>query len=141
VKAIFFVSQFEYDYKRVMDTLALNRLVYFFGLVYVVGIFSFVYYIRSMPFLVKMFAVIILVNVLLIVNFALNYPSVCNTDFRYNSPTILLWGIIMAFGLHQLAGKTQRWRGAIIAAVTLAAVSEVVWTVYLLSVGRQNSIS
>lgn len=147
VKQSFFTWQYatmllgEYDYNRVMDTLFFNRLVYFFSLIYVVGIASFVFYFKKMPPLVKVFAALVVVNELLIVNFAFSFPSVCNTDFRYNSPTILLWSIIVAFGLSQLVNHAKRLQRPIVSAVVLAGVSQIAWTVYLLILARENTIT
>lgn len=147
VKQSFFTWQYatmllgEYDYKRVFQTLALNRLVYVFGLICVAGIVAFVVYFRRMPVLLKFFGVVIVINQLLIANFAFGFPSVCNTDFRYNSPTILLWGLIAAYGLQWLRLRFPTWQKRIAVAVTLAAVSQIAWSVQLLIVAKSNTVS
>ncbi len=147
VKQSFFTWQYatmllgEYNYEKVMQSLNLNRMVYLFSLIYVVGFFSFLYYIKKMPLIVKILFPILIINQLLIANFAFSFPSVCNTDFRYNSPTIIIWAIVIASGLYQLYMNVESLRKFIIYAVVLANIAQIVWLINLLVIAKQNSIT
>lgn len=131
----------EYNYKNIFDRLALNRAVYFFGLIYVVGLLAYLYFFRRMPTIVKLMLPLLFINQLLIINFAITYPSVCNTDFRYNSPTFMLWGIIIAFGLYKLYETYGALRYLVISFVVLTSLFQLFWIVAILFIAKANTIS
>ncbi len=131
----------EYNYKRVMDNLMINKMVYATSMIYVTGFLAFIYYFKSMPFIVKMFAFMIAVNQILIMNFVMNYPSACNADFRYNSPTIMMWGSVAAFGLNALSEHVKKWQRSLHIAVVMASLVQIVWLVKILLIAKTNTIT
>jgi hypothetical protein len=147
VKQSFFTWQYatmllgEYEYKKVMQNLFLNKMVYITGLIYVIGFISFFYYIKKIPLILKIFLPILVINQLLIANFAFSFPSVCNTDFRYNSPTIIIWAVIISSGLYHLYASAKNWRKTIVYAVVLVNIVEIIWIINLLLLAKKNSIT
>ncbi len=147
VKQSFFTWQYatmllgEYDYKRVMNGLNWNRAVYLFSLIYVVGIVAFIYYFKKIPLILKLMMSIVAVNQLLIINFAFGYPSVCNTDFRYNSPTLILWGFIISFGLWQFTLHHERMKNTVVILVGVALTANFFWLIHLLLLAKPNTIT
>lgn len=147
VKQSFFTWQYatmllgEYDFKTVMESLVLNKMVYFFSLIYVVGLGAFLYYFKKIPLIIKIFFPIVVINQLLIANFAFSFPSVCNTDFRYNSPAILLWAIVLGSGLYQLYSNVERLRNFVLYSIVMANIVQIIWLINLLILAKKNTIT
>ena len=73
--------------------------VLFFGLIYLLGLFSFVAQLNALSFLKKMLFFGLLINFIIILKYAITYPSVCNTDFRYFAASFPILAFVFAQGL------------------------------------------
>ena len=69
------------------------------GLVYLLGIAAFILFLYRASLLEKLLFATFLLNLLLILKFMFDYPSVCNTDFRYFVGSFVLLAFFFAKGL------------------------------------------
>jgi hypothetical protein len=96
----------EFKYEHLLNTITilnpLMQLIYLFALIFVVGFISFWLFFKRFDFITKSITLIWIVNLILVLKFIFSYPSICNTDFRYYTPSFLILGFIFAKGLEQL---------------------------------------
>ena len=78
-----------------------------FGLVYVLGLISYIARLPHMSVLYKLLFTTLILNLLLIFKFMFSYPVICNTDFRYFVTSFLLFAFIFAQGLSYIS--FNRW--------------------------------
>lgn len=78
------------------------RAIISLGLIYILGLLIFLYNLRHMQVIYKVFIFILSLNLLLIAKFTIDYPSVCNTDFRYFASAFPILGLIFAIGLEYM---------------------------------------
>ncbi|HHH51358.1 MAG TPA: hypothetical protein ENK76_03210 [Campylobacterales bacterium] len=102
----------EFDYKYFINKspyiLIVMRSILIFGLIYIIGLFSYLVNIYRENITNKILLAIVIINLILILKFIISYPSICNTDFRYFVSSFTIWGFIFARGLYYLIEK-KRW--------------------------------
>ena len=128
----------EFDFRKYYEAgtlfLLSAQMIYLGGLVYLVGLGAYVYFYRSLNTLQKLLWVPVVINLLLILKFLLAYWVVCNSDFRYFTPTFGAIGLIFVLGLERLSVRrpgTKKW---IAAAATVLAAAEIFWVGKLIAV-------
>jgi hypothetical protein len=105
-------GEFDYTYfinradllSYVMKTILLLALIYPLGfLLYLLKIYK-----ESL--LNRMLIATIFINLILIIKFMFEFPSICNTDFRYFVPSFILIGFLFGKGLERIRGVSIfRW--------------------------------
>jgi len=78
------------------------QITYLLGIIYVVGLLLYLYFFRRIKPLHRFLIIPVLVNLFLIVKFLNDYWVVCNSHFRYFTPTFSAIGLIFVIGLEQL---------------------------------------
>ena len=91
----FFINKAPYM-REIMQSILL------LGLLFMVGFLIFIFQLYKASSLKKILFATLLINFLLIVKFMFDFPSVCNTDFRYFVPSFLLFAYMFAQGIHTL---------------------------------------
>ena len=93
----------EFNYQAFFENYASVRWtmqgVLFFGLIYVFGVFSFAAQFKSVSFLGKTLFIVLIINFIIILKFAVTYPSISNTDFRYFAASFPILAFVFAQGL------------------------------------------
>ena len=72
------------------------------GLLFIIGFITFIWKIDRASTVERLLFGTLLINFILILKFMFDFPSVCNTDFRYFVPSFLLFAYIFAKGLADL---------------------------------------
>lgn len=112
------------------------QLIYLLGAIYLIGWGAYLYWYRRLDFLQKLLILPVVINVVLIVKLLHDYWNVCNSHFRYFSPSLTAVGLMFAIGLDRL---TLRRRMASYALAGVAAVffgSQIYWTLRLIALVR-----
>jgi len=125
----------EFDYAHFLQrSPALHdamQAVLLFGLVFLLGFVLYVITLYRRSLLHKLLFATLFLNLLLILKFMFDYPSVCNTDFRYFVSSFVLLAFFFAKGLEPL--NSIKYIGTLISVwVGLLAVSEVVFFMFLI---------
>jgi len=68
----------------------------------------------------------------LIIKFLSDYWVVCNSDFRYFTPTIAAIGLVFVIGINALTNKFEWLKKPIVILLFLLALSEIYWIVHLI---------
>lgn len=79
------------------------QLILILGLLFVIGFLSFLVNLYKTSTIKKLLFITLLINFSLILKFMFDFPSVCNTDFRYFVPSFLLFAFIFGQGINTLA--------------------------------------
>lgn len=129
-----FLGEFDYSKRFKPGTLFMlwSQIIYIAGVVYIAGLAGYVYFFKRLNLLQKLLIVPVAINVALIVKFLLSYWVVCNSDFRYFTPTFAAVGLLFVLGLERIG---VRWRNAnrvIVAFAGVLAFSEIVWLASLI---------
>jgi hypothetical protein len=78
------------------------QLTYILGIIYIVGLSSYLIFFRKLETMSKFLIIPIVINLLLIIKFLNDYWVVCNSHFRYFSPVFSAIGLTFVLGLEQL---------------------------------------
>lgn len=96
----------EFNYRALFNQITilnpLMQLIYIGALIYVVGFVSYWLFFKKSDFLSKIISIVWVVNLILVLKFIFSYPSICNTDFRYYTPSFLILGYMFAVGLSHI---------------------------------------
>ncbi len=97
-------GEFDYRYfiKKEPNITILMRFIIILSTIYIIGLLSYMTSIYRKNIVQKFLFGVFLINLLLIVKFIADYPSVCNSDFRYFVGSFTLIGYIFAKGLTEL---------------------------------------
>ncbi|MCK4907950.1 MAG: hypothetical protein KAS64_10380, partial [Spirochaetes bacterium] len=93
------------------------------------------------PVFIRYLFIVIMVNLILIINFSLMYPSACNTDFRYFIPSFAVISLIIAFGLDFLRQRFIKIKKTVNLSLIALFSLEIIWLIYLILIGTRNSIT
>ena len=102
-----------------------------FGLIFVLGFLAFIFRLYRHTLLENLLFITLLLNLLLILKYMLDYPSICNTDFRYFVGSFPILAYVFAKGFEPLyqvkfIDKIMYvWVGSL-------AVSEIVFFIFLI---------
>ncbi len=88
----FFINKAPYM-REIMQTILL------LGVLFMLGFLTFIFQLYKASSFKKILFATLLINFLLIVKFMFDFPSVCNTDFRYFVPSFLLFAYMFAKGI------------------------------------------
>lgn len=99
-----FFGEFDYSYFLNKSTWLhpVMQAVLLLGLLFVLGFAGYIVRLYRASLLDKLLFATLLLNLLLILKFMFDYPSVCNTDFRYFVPSFLLLAYVFSKGLEPL---------------------------------------
>ena len=128
-----FFGEFDYAYftnkipwlKEVMQSILL------FGLIFLLGLLSYIINIYKASGLKKLLFLTLLINLLLILKFMFNFPSICNTDFRYFVSSFLIFAFIFAQGLSYIR-QCKRLSPIIDGLLILLVLSEITFFIGLI---------
>ena len=123
-------GEFDYQYfVKKITFLHLNmQFIIVFALLYVLGFTSYLINLKRESLISKLVFSILIINLLLILKFMLEYSSICNTDFRYFVSSFVVFSFIVAQGLSHLT----LLRKPIAIILGLLALSEIVFFIALL---------
>lgn len=125
-----FFGEFDYAFltnqipwvKEVMQGILL------FGLVFILGFATYIFKLYKASILEKILFITLLINFTLILKFMFDYPSICNTDFRYFVSSFLIFAYVFAEGLSYV-----RWLKSVVNIfLVLLVVSEVLFFIGLI---------
>jgi hypothetical protein len=101
----------EYDFTNIIATYPiikiLMQLIILTGLLLPLGIIANLFYIKKWNVIDYICAFGISISLILIISFLCQYPSVCNSDFRYFSPIFLGVLIMSGLGISRLNEKSK----------------------------------
>ena len=97
-------GEFDYTYfmKKSPWIKEIMQSILILGLLFVLGFLSFILKLHKASMLQKMLFIALLINLTLILKFMFDFPSICNTDFRYFVPSFLLFSFMFAQGVQLL---------------------------------------
>ena len=97
-----FIGEFNYEryVEHVEELKIIIQIIFLLGFVYILGFFAYFRYAITSRSIDKILILIVLFNLLLIFKFVFDYPSLCNTDFRYFVPTFPIIGYVFSQGLN-----------------------------------------
>ena len=125
-----FFGEFDYSFfinkapwlKEVMQSILL------FGMLFILGFISYILKLYKASMLEKLLFLTLLINFTLILKFMFDYPSICNTDFRYFVSSFLIFAYVFAQGLYYMT-----WLKKIVNIfLVLLVVSEVLFFIGLI---------
>ena len=105
----------------------LSQLIILLSFSYIVGFISYFLFFKRLNFLYKSLLIPFLINFALILKFLIAFPSVCNSDFRYFSPTYGVIAAIFIIGIFHLTQKYRWTKRVFIFAFTLLFLTQTVW--------------
>ena len=111
------------------------QATYLFGLIYIVGLASYIYFYKKLKVLEKLLIVPVVINLILIIKFLSDFWVVCNSDFRYFTPTFAAIGLIFVLGIDRLLKRYQFLIKPVSIFAGILAVSEVLWITNLIRFG------
>lgn len=126
-------GEFSYNYLfQKSDFLKLLiQLIQALGVIFVVGLVVFFIKFLKQKLLIKTLALAFLINIALLIKFAYDYPSICNSDFRYYSPSFFIIGLLIAIGLNHLSNIADFLRKIIIFLVSSLFILEIIFILKL----------
>jgi hypothetical protein len=100
-----FFGEFDYAYFININSYlsAIMPMVLFLGLLYIVGLSGYIIALKNEPIVNKILFLIVVINLIMIVNFVITYPSICHTDFRFFVGSFTLLAFVFARGLEYIA--------------------------------------
>ena len=126
----------EYDYTKYFKAGSLfqlsSQLMYLFGLIYIVGIFAYIYFYKTLPVLHKLLMIPVTINMVLIFKFLLEFWDVSNSDFRFFSPTFAVIGLIFVLGIGEMLKRYPSLKRMIAAFAVLLVTVEIYWVTKLI---------
>ena len=125
----FLIGEFDYSKFFVSGTLFRfwSQAVLLLGSLFLVGWAAYLWSYRRLTLLQKLLIVPVAINLVLIVKFLLSFWVVCNSDFRYFTPTFGALGLMAVLGLEQLGVRFARLRPFLYTVAFALAVSETIW--------------
>ncbi len=109
-----------------------SQLLYLFGIIYIIGLFSYLYFFKGLTQIQKFLLLPVLINLVLIIKFLSDYWVVCNSDFRYFTPVLAAIGLIFVLGLNALKNRYAWLMKPISIIAILLAINEMYWLVQLI---------
>jgi len=110
----------------------ISRLMIALAMLLPIALVSYLFYLWESPLLEKLFFLTVIVNLLLIIRFILNYPVVCNSDFRYFVAVFPLWGMIFARGLFHILTHMKSLKYVLYLWLFLFGISEFLFLLYII---------
>jgi len=125
----------EFDYKYFItkdpNTLFLMRSIISLSTIYIVGFISYLIFIYRENLIQKLLFGVFIINSILILKFIVDYPSICNSDFRYFVGSWAIIGYIFAKGLTNLF-FSRHIKCLIFGVVGLITILEIVFILNLI---------
>ena len=125
----------EFNYTKYLNNiggLKINiQVIFLLALIYIIGFFTYILSFKSVKILDKLLMVTLIFNLLLILKFVFDYPSICNTDFRYFGPSFLLLSYVFARGLEYVS--VNIWIRNIVSFILILLAIGEIWFLILLS--------
>jgi hypothetical protein len=96
------------------------------GIIYIIGLIGYIITLKNEPILHKILFLIVAINLIMIINFVITYPSICHTDFRFFVGSFSILAFLFARGLEYLSFNLVIKR-IISSLLALLAMSEVLF--------------
>ncbi len=124
-----FFGEFNYRYflNRTPYLLDIMRVILISGLIYIVGLFSYIAHLKRENLLNRLIFGVVVINLILILKFIISYPSICNSDFRYFVGSFTIIGYIFAQGLYYLNSYHRYIRYVVNALLFLLVTGELIF--------------
>lgn len=122
----------EYDYSILFPNRILNQLIILFGSIIPLGLIAFIFTFGRHPVIMRIIFLPVVLNCFLIIYFVLQYPSACNADFRYYSPTYIFVLTIISTGLNFIYSSFKPSQVILTLMVSSFALVNVAWVLKLL---------
>lgn len=134
----------EYNYTRLHQehgvTKPLMRAIYLFGLVLLVSFLGYFAFASSMPFIYKGMILMPALNFILNAFAIYEYPSVCNSDFRYHIAIISIFVAIISFGFDKIYNKFLWLRPVMAGSIVVLFTSQVIWMLIMIFSGTPGTL-
>ena len=101
------------------------------GIIYIIGLIGYIIALKNEPILHKILFLIVAINLIMIINFVITYPSICHTDFRFFVGSFSILAFLFARGLEYLSFNLVIKR-VISSLLALLAISEVLFFYFLI---------
>ncbi len=127
-----FFGEFDYTYftNQMPWLKATMQGVLLLGLIFIVGLLSYIINLYKTSTLEKFLFATLLINFILILKLMFDFPSICNTDFRYFASSFLIFAFLFAQGLEYLS-KIKFLKRIIRAWVLLLMLNEIIFFIIL----------
>ncbi len=124
-----FFGEFDYRYflNRTPYLLNIMRAILISGLIYIVGLFSYIAHLKRENLLNRLIFGVVVINLILILKFIISYPSICNSDFRYFVGSFAIIAYIFAQGLYYLNSYHRYIRYIINSLLLLLMIEELIF--------------
>ncbi len=126
----------EYEYSRFFKAgntfYLVTQLSILLALLYPIAIVHFFWSWRELTAAARLIVIPVAVNFGLQLYMICRYPSVCNSDFRYFTPSFGCVAIMIGFGLECLCRRNSRVRSVVVIGTTLLAICQGVWMLMLI---------
>jgi hypothetical protein len=124
----------EFDYKyfiqKTPNITLLMKSIIALSTIYIIGLFSYIVFIYKENYIQKLLFGVVLLNLFLIIKFITDYPSICNSDFRYFVGSFTIISYIFAKGLRELFFN-RYIKYIIFSIVWLLAIVEIIFIIDL----------
>jgi hypothetical protein len=111
------------------------QMTYLFGLIYIAGFASYIYFYKKLKTPERLLIVPVMINLVLIIKFLSDFWVVCNSDFRYFTPTFAAIGLVFVLGIDRLLKRYPFLIKPASVFAGILAVSEILWTTNLIGFG------
>ena len=120
----------EFNYAYFTNTMpwlkSIMQGILLLGVIFIIGLFSYLIHLYKTSTIEKFLFATLLINLLLILKLMFDFPSICNTDFRYFASSFLIFAYLFAQGLHYLS-KIKLLKLMIRAWVLLLMLNEIIF--------------
>lgn len=107
------------------------QLTYLLGSIYLAGWIAYLFFFRRIPLFYRLLSLPVAINLLLVIKFLNDYWVVCNSHFRYFSPTFGVIGLLFVIGLEQLFGHWKASKQIVAYAAIPFFAAQIYWLVAL----------
>ncbi len=124
-----FFGEFDYRYflHKTPYLLSIMRAILISGLIYIVGLFSYIAHIKRENLLNRLIFAVVVINLILILKFIISYPSICNSDFRYFVGSFTIIGYIFAQGLYYISSYHKYIKYLVNILLSLLVIEELIF--------------
>ncbi len=124
-----FFGEFDYRYflNKTPYLLTIMRIILISGLIYIVGLFSYIVHLKKETILNRLMFTVVVINLILILKFIISYPSICNSDFRYFVSSFTIIGYIFAQGLYYIMSYHKYIKYIISSILLLLIICELIF--------------
>jgi hypothetical protein len=109
------------------------QITYLFGAIYLLGIGAYIRYFKRYDVMTRLLIVPVIINYILIIKLLSDYWVVCNSHFRYFSPTYAIIGLIFVIGIGTIEQRFSFMRKIIVYAMFPFFFVQIYWMVRIVA--------